>query len=282
MTDIRIKKYAQTLINYSLEVEKGNLVVIQAYPMAYPLIEACYEEVIKAGAHPHVILKHDLSEILLKEGSEEQLTYVSPISEEMVKKAHRLLSIGGGYNTKLKKFILGFEESYGYLVGDHARDKDAIGTSLLLSEMALFYKENNKSFGDVLEEIYQTYGYYMDEIESIKLEGKEGSEKLQKIAAYFRKDLQLEWAGLKVKVIEDYLYEKRTTIGEGCEKLILPKSNVIKVYLEEGSWFSIRPSGTEPKIKIYFSVRGETLKEAKAKLDVIKMEVMEKALQIQD
>lgn len=100
MADIRIKKYAQTLINYSLKVEKGNLVVIQGYPVAYPLVEACYEEIIKAGGHPYVILKHDLNEILLKEGSEEQLTYVSSISEEIVKRADKLLNIGGGNNTK--------------------------------------------------------------------------------------------------------------------------------------------------------------------------------------
>jgi len=100
MADTRIKKYAETLINYSLEVEKGNLVVIQGYEVAYPLIEACYREVVKAGAHPYVVLKHDLNEILLKEGSNEQLSYISPLSEELVKKVDRLLNIGGGNNTK--------------------------------------------------------------------------------------------------------------------------------------------------------------------------------------
>lgn len=100
MADMRIKKYAKTLINYSLEVEKGNLVVIQGYESAYPLIEECYREVIRTGAHPHVILRHDLNEILFKEGSNEQLSFVSPISEEIMNKVDRLLNIGGGVNTK--------------------------------------------------------------------------------------------------------------------------------------------------------------------------------------
>lgn len=100
MEDSRIIKYAQTLVHYSLEVEKGNLVVIQGYEAAYPLIEACYREVVKVGAHPFVLMKHDLNEILLKEGTNEQLAYISPLSKELVKKADRLLNIGGGNNTK--------------------------------------------------------------------------------------------------------------------------------------------------------------------------------------
>ncbi len=185
-------------------------------------------------------------------------------------------------NTKLRKYILGFEESYGYLVGDHARDKDAVGASLILCEMALYYKENGKNLGDVLEEIYKTYGYYIDHIESIKLEGKEGSEKLKKIAAFFRKDLPMKWAGLNVQYIEDYLQGKKNTIGVGTEKLNLPQSNVIKIYLQEGSWFCVRPSGTEPKIKLYFSIRGSSMEEAEEKLEALKGEVMKTALEAQN
>ncbi|MFZ7121726.1 MAG: aminopeptidase [Eubacteriaceae bacterium] len=100
MVDSRVEKYAQTLVNYSLKVEKGNLVIIQGYEMAMPLIEECYREIIKLGAHPHVLLKHDLNEILLKYGNNDQLSYISPVSEEMINKADRLLNIGGGNNTK--------------------------------------------------------------------------------------------------------------------------------------------------------------------------------------
>jgi len=185
-------------------------------------------------------------------------------------------------NTKLKKFILGFEESFGYLVGEHARDKDAVVTSLILCEMALYYKKMNKNLGDILEEIYTTHGYYIDHIESIKLEGKEGNAKLQRIASFFRKNLPMEWAGKKVIYIEDYLQEKRNIIGEGVENLALPSSNVLKIYLEDKSWFCIRPSGTEPKIKIYFSIKGESLQEAKANLEMIKAEVMKKAVDAQE
>jgi phosphoglucomutase len=148
--------------------------------------------------------------------------------------------------------------------------------------MALYYKENGKNLGDVLEEIYQAYGYYIDCIESIKLGGKEGSERLKKIAAFFRKDLPMKWAGLNVQYIEDYLQGKRNTVGEGTEKLSLPQSNVIKIYLEDDSWFCVRPSGTEPKIKIYFSIRGKTLEEAKNKLEAIRDEVMKKAMEAQN
>lgn len=185
-------------------------------------------------------------------------------------------------NTKLKKFILGFEESYGYLVGEHARDKDAIVTALILCEMALYYKKMNKNLGDVLQEIYATYGYTVDYIESITLEGKEGSAKLQKIAGFFRKNLPMTWAGKKVNYIEDYLHGKRNIIGEGVEDLTLPSSNVLKVYLDENSWFCVRPSGTEPKIKFYFSIRGNTMQEAEENLALIRSEVMEKALEAQN
>lgn len=185
-------------------------------------------------------------------------------------------------NTKLRKYILGFEESYGYLIGDHARDKDAIGASLILCEMALYYKENGKNLGDILEGIYGTYGYYIDHIESIKLEGREGNEKLKKVATYFRKDLSMKWAGLNVKYIEDYLQGKKNIVGEGTEQLSLPQSNVTKIYLEDDSWFCVRPSGTEPKIKFYFSIRGESLEDASNKLETIKGEVMKKALEVQN
>lgn len=185
-------------------------------------------------------------------------------------------------NTKLKKFILGFEESYGYLVGEHARDKDAIVTSLILCEMALYYKRIDKNLGDVLEEIYTNFGYYIDHVESITLEGKEGNSKLQRIAGFFRKNLPMKWADKKVSYIEDYLQGKRNVIGDGVENLTLPSSNVLKIYLDDNSWFCIRPSGTEPKIKIYFSIKGESLQAARDNLEAIKTEVMQKALEAQN
>ncbi|MFZ7134571.1 MAG: phospho-sugar mutase [Eubacteriales bacterium] len=185
-------------------------------------------------------------------------------------------------NTKIKKFIMGFEESYGYLIGDHARDKDAVGTSLVLCEMALYYKLQNKSLGEVLKEIYEAYGYYLEDIQSITLEGKEGRIKLQRVSDFFRRNLPMKWAGKRVTFIEDYLLSKKTIVGEGTTSIVLPTSNVLKVYLEGNSWFCIRPSGTEPKIKIYFSIKSSSEQEAKEFLSILKSEVMEKAIEAQN
>ncbi|MFZ7121727.1 MAG: phospho-sugar mutase [Eubacteriaceae bacterium] len=185
-------------------------------------------------------------------------------------------------NTKLKSFIMGFEESYGYLIGDHCRDKDAVVTSLLVCEMVLFYKTQNKHLGQILEEIYSEHGYYMEDIKSIKIEGKEGIIKLQRIANYFRRNLPMKWNNSKVKVIEDYQQGKRSIVGDCIENIVLPRSNVLKIYLEDESWFCIRPSGTEPKIKIYFSVNASSVQETKEKLDGLKEEVMDKAYEAQN
>ncbi|MBF7095944.1 phospho-sugar mutase [Alkalibacter mobilis] len=182
--------------------------------------------------------------------------------------------------TKLRDFILGFEESYGYLPGTHCRDKDAIMTSLIISEMALYYKETGKTLGDVLNEVYELYGFCIDDIVSMEMAGKQGAMEIQKIVDYFRKQMPMNWAGKKVAVIEDYLSGKRNLVGEGSEDIVLPKSNVIKAYLEDGSWFCIRPSGTEPKIKVYFSIKGKTVLEARQNLDDIKEEIQTKVDEI--
>jgi phosphoglucomutase len=178
--------------------------------------------------------------------------------------------------TKVKDFIMGFEESYGYLLGTHCRDKDAIMTALVLSEMVLYYKEHDKDLGEVLEDVYKQYGYCIDHIISFEMAGKEGAGKIQKIVDYFRRSMPMTWDEKKIKVIEDYQLGKRNVVGEGAEDITLPKSNVIKAYLEDKTWFCIRPSGTEPKIKIYFSVRGNSKKEAKESLDQMVKEIKDK------
>lgn len=185
-------------------------------------------------------------------------------------------------NTKLKKFIMGFEESYGYLIGDHARDKDAVGTALILCEMALYYKLQNQTLGDVLENIYETYGFYLDDIDSVKLEGKEGSIKIQRISDSFRRNLPMKWVDRRVVFVEDYLVGKRTIVGEGVESISLPNSDVMKVYLEDGSWFCIRPSGTEPKIKIYYSIKGTSHEETESIMNDLKKQVMDKVEESQN
>ena len=185
-------------------------------------------------------------------------------------------------NTKLKKFIMGFEESYGYLIGDHARDKDAVVTAVILCELALYYKLQKQTMGDVLENIYKTYGYYLDDIDSVKLEGKEGSIKIQRISDSFRRNLPMKWINKRVIFVEDYSVGKRTIVGEGVEAIPLPNSDVLKVYLEGDSWFCIRPSGTEPKIKIYYSIKGTSFEEAKSIMDDLKKQVMDKVEEVQN
>ena len=148
------------------------------------------------------------------------------------------------------KFVMGYEESYGYLVGMHARDKDAVVASMLICEMACYYKNQGKTLVDVMNEIYEKYGYYLDALDNFTLKGIDGVEKIKSIMAEMRRKGQSLMDG----IVTVYDYEK------GVDGL--PKSDVLKFVFEDGSWVAIRPSGTEPKIKIYYSVRGENKDEA--------------------
>ena len=151
-------------------------------------------------------------------------------------------------------FVIGYEESYGYLVGTHARDKDAVVSSMLICQMAAYYHNQGKTLVDALEDIYAEYGYYLDHLDSFVLKGKDGAEKIGELMVYFRdKGLDL-FDGLKEVI--DY--------SKGIADL--PKENVLRFIWENGSWMAVRPSGTEPKIKVYYSIQAETRELAKAKL----------------
>ena len=153
-----------------------------------------------------------------------------------------------------QEFIIGYEESYGYLVGTHARDKDAVVSSMLICQMAAYYYNQGKTLVDALEDIYAEYGYYLDHLDSFVLKGKDGAEKISDLMVYFRdKGLSL-FDGLKEVI--DY----STGIAD------LPKENVLRFIWENGSWMAVRPSGTEPKIKVYYSIQADTRDNAKAKL----------------
>lgn len=157
-----------------------------------------------------------------------------------------------------QEFIIGYEESYGYLVGTHARDKDAVVSSMLICQMAAYYHNQGKTLVDALEDIYAEYGYYLDHLDSYVLKGKDGAEKISDLMVYFRdKGLDL-FEGLNEVV--DY--------SQGIADL--PKENVLKFFWKNGSWMAVRPSGTEPKIKVYYSVQAETRDEAKARLSEYK------------
>lgn len=159
-----------------------------------------------------------------------------------------------GYGT----FVFGYEESYGYLAGDFVRDKDGVIASMLICEMAAYYKSKGMTLYDALEDIWDRFGYYRDELRTITLVGKEGMEKIKSIMEGLRRDQPHEMAGVEVEEIEDYLESRKVNLTTGEESSIdLPKSNVLKYKLVDDSWFAIRPSGTEPKIKLYFSVKGE-------------------------
>lgn len=157
-------------------------------------------------------------------------------------------------------FVMGYEESYGYLVGTHARDKDAVVSSLLISEMAAEYKKQGKTLLDRLNGIYCEFGYYRDFLESVELEGIAGLEKIKSIMS----DLRKGGSPFKnTKEVIDYKNGVEAELGFGQ----LPKSDVLKFILTDGSWIAIRPSGTEPKIKIYYSMRGENAGQAEERLN---------------
>ncbi|MDZ5713119.1 phospho-sugar mutase [Jeotgalibacillus haloalkalitolerans] len=175
------------------------------------------------------------------------------------------------------EFLFGYEESYGYLVKDFARDKDAIQAALLATEAAAYHKAEGKTLYEVLLAIYERHGYYKEDLESITMKGKDGAEKIQSLLSSLRATPLQEVAGLSVEAQEDYLTSLRRHSKEGAEyKINLPASNVLKYFLEDGSWVCVRPSGTEPKIKFYFSVVGTSLDDSEEKLSSIKKSFMEK------
>lgn len=161
------------------------------------------------------------------------------------------------FGSVVKNFVIGYEESYGYLVGTHARDKDAVVASLILSEAALCYKLKGMSLYDALMEIYAQFGYYKEALKSITLKGIDGVEKIAEIMKLFRNDDIDSIAGVKVDRKLDY--------KEGIDGL--PKADVLKFVLEDKSWIAIRPSGTEPKIKFYFGVCGDNEVESDKKIE---------------
>ena len=172
-------------------------------------------------------------------------------------------------------FLFGYEESYGYLIGDFVRDKDAVQACLLAAEAAAYYKLQGKTLYDALQDIYKAYGYYLEGLESLTLKGIQGSEKIKMIMDTFRSHAPEAVAGTSVKVVEDYQSGVRhDREADKMGAINLPSSNVLKYILSDGSWFCLRPSGTEPKIKFYFGVKAASLQEAQEKLTNIKKDVM--------
>lgn len=175
------------------------------------------------------------------------------------------------------EYVYGYEESYGSLVGDFVRDKDALQAVLIIAEAAAYYKEQDKTLCDVLDELYEEFGFYQEDLVNISLTGKEGAEKIQKILADFRQAPPTEVVGLKVAKILDYKTSVQFDVMNlTTSKIEIPAANVLKYILEDGSWFVLRPSGTEPKIKIYISVVTRNKEATAARVSQIKKAVLTK------
>ncbi len=167
-----------------------------------------------------------------------------------------------------KDFFFGYEESYGYLTGTDVRDKDGVIAALLIMEMILYYSSNGTSLLDRLEELYEAHGYYKEDLISISKKGKTGMEEIAAMMAFVRNLELKEIAGMTVEKMVDYANDETG----------LPKSDVLKFFLEKGSWFAIRPSGTEPKIKVYLGVKTDGEDESMEKLAILKEKILEKVL----
>ena len=168
-------------------------------------------------------------------------------------------------NNNEKTYLFGYEESYGYLVGTHARDKDGVVASLLISEMAAYYYSKGMSLYEGLQELYKKYGYFKEETMSLTLAGKEGLEKIADIISYYRNNDIESFDNKKVIEVKDF--------ANGIEGL--PKANVLKYFLEDESWIAVRPSGTEPKLKFYIAVKGKEESECDEKVAGIKADIKE-------
>lgn len=163
------------------------------------------------------------------------------------------------------RYIFGFEESYGYLAGGYVRDKDAVVASMLICEMAAFYRAKGISLIDARKKMYEEYGSYVNKLDNFAFEGESGMAKMQQIMDSIRKDVPKDVAGTKTVAFADYEASEKTELATGAKtKIELPKSNVLALYLEDGAKLIIRPSGTEPKIKIYYTTIGKTNDEADA------------------
>jgi phosphoglucomutase len=173
------------------------------------------------------------------------------------------------------QFLFGYEESYGYLISDFARDKDAVQAALLATEVCAFYKKQGVSLYEALLALYEKYGYYQEGLRSLTLKGKEGTERIEKTLTFFRNNPPNFLGGMKVTKAEDYLLSIRNSGNGDTEAIDLPKSNVLKYYFEDGSWVCLRPSGTEPKIKFYFGVNANTHEESNEKRASIENSFME-------
>ena len=170
-------------------------------------------------------------------------------------------------------YMMGFEESFGYLIKPFVRDKDAIQAVLVVAELAAYYRSRGLTLADGIEEIYKEYGYYAEKTISVTLSGVDGAEQIKAIMAKFRNNAPKEWNATAITVVEDFKAQTATVADGTVTNLTTPPSDVLKYTLADGSWIAVRPTGTEPKIKFYIAVVGETNEESQAKIANIEAEI---------
>ena len=170
-------------------------------------------------------------------------------------------------------YMMGFEESFGYLIKPFVRDKDAIQAVLVVAELAAYYRSRGLTLADGIEEIYKEYGYFAEKTISVTLSGVDGAEQIKAIMAKFRNNAPKEWNATAITVVEDFKAQTATAADGTVTNLTTPPSDVLKYTLADGSWIAVRPSGTEPKIKFYIAVIGETNEESQAKIANIEAEI---------
>ena len=170
-------------------------------------------------------------------------------------------------------YMMGFEESFGYLIKPFVRDKDAIQAVLVVAELAAYYRSRGLTLADGIEEIYKEYGYYAEKTISVTLSGVDGAEQIKAIMAKFRNNAPKEWNATAITVVEDFKAQTATATDGTVTTLTTPPSDVLKYTLADGSWIAVRPSGTEPKIKFYIAVVGESNEESQAKIANIETEI---------
>lgn len=255
----------------------GEYVLLTGNQSGSVLIEYIFSQLTAKGKMPanavmfNTVVTSDLGEkIAAKYGveTEKTLTGFKFIGEKVAK-----------YEvTHEKEYVFGYEESYGSLISPFVRDKDAPQACLMLAEAACYYKAQGKTLVDVLDGLYEELGTYQESQTSITLAGKEGAERIKEIIATFRNDAPKEIGGLKVRASEDYGTLKHYENGAETDLVGFTKSDVLKFYLEDGSWIAVRPSGTEPKCKFYYCVCGTSKENAKEKTEILQA-AMKKAIE---
>ncbi len=239
-----------------------------------------------------LIAEYELSQkkangVLLKNGALVKTIVSSNMANKMVKEYNiKLIEVLTGFKyigEKIKEFeeensytyIFGYEESYGCLIGTYARDKDAISAVMALCEATAFYKKNGLTLWNQMINIYEKYGYYKEGLYSVTLEGIDGAEKIKEIMQRLRDNPIKNFGEFNVVAIRDYEKSIRTSLKDNKrEKIELPKSNVLYYELENEEWFCVRPSGTEPKIKLYLGIKANNIDEAKIRLEKLNKQII--------